>query len=48
MFINKKPIIFETLCFQERSLTGSSVFPFWEPTANNTQNGVSIYLKVAD
>ena len=48
MFINNKRLIFNTLYFQERSLTGSSVFPFWEPTANNTQNGVPIYLKVAD
>ena len=42
MFINNKRLIFNTLYFQERSLTGSSVFPFWEPTANNTkwaQNG---------
>ena len=36
MFINKKPIIFDTLYFQEHSITGNSVFPFWEPTEDST------------
>ena len=37
--------------FSKCSLTGSSVFPIWKPTANNTkwaQNAVPIYLKVPD
>ena len=36
MLINKKPIIFDTLFFQERSLTGNSAFPIWEPTEDST------------
>ena len=36
MFINKKPIIFDTLCFQEHSLTGNSALPIWKPAIDGT------------
>ena len=36
MLINKKPIIFDTLCFQEHSLTGNSALSIWEPTEIST------------
>ena len=36
MFINKKRLFFNTLYFQERSLTGNSALPIWEPTEDST------------
>ncbi len=51
MLINKKRLFFNTLYFQERSLTGNSAFPIWEPTEDSTtflrvcwKDGVSMFL----